>query len=125
MVVTAAEARAPQADSFRVNFGKGLEETDGVANIINLLEWDQPPFGPVATAEAPVIEGESHKAGAHKNLGIIGENDRTNTGEAVAQDDAGAALAGLEAIRQKEVALHPDAFAKKIDDAFFHCETPR
>ena len=104
---------------------QGFEEADRVADIVDLFEWNQAPPSALAAAVAPVIKGQGDETGFDEYLGVIAENERTDTGEAVAQDDAGTALAGLEPIRQKEVTFHPDAFTKKFNDAFFHRETLR
>ena len=72
-----------------------LEEADGVADIIDLLERDQAPLRPLAAAEAAIVKAERDETGLDKDLGVVRENQRTNPGETMAEYDSGAPLPAL------------------------------
>jgi hypothetical protein len=85
----------PQAYAFGVDFRQGLDKADRVANIINLLERNQAPLSSLAAAESSIIKRQGYKTSLDENFGVVAQNERTNTSEAMTQYDSRPALTGL------------------------------
>src|SRR5579872_697389 len=81
--IGAAEARAPQADPFRVDLGLRFEEADGVADIVDLFKRNQAPLLAFAAAEAAVVEGQRDEARIDEDFRVVAENQIAQTREPV------------------------------------------
>jgi hypothetical protein len=67
----AAETRAPESDSVRVNLRLVLHVGDSITDIINLLQRDQPPFCSLALPKAAIVERQRDKPCLHEDPCII------------------------------------------------------
>src|SRR5262245_44535584 len=116
----AAEARAPEPDALGVNLCLVLQVRDGITDIINLFQGEQPPFRPLAPPKAAIVERQRDKPCLREDLCIIRQDPATQPGKAVAQHDPRSLLSSLQAIRQKQIPFQSCPFAKKSHSTFFH-----
>ena len=102
-----AVAGSPHADAVGIDLGLSLEPGDGVADVVDLLERHDAPLRPFAAAESAVIEGQRDVAGFGEELRVVREDRLANPAVAVAQHDAGPALAAFQARGDEVVAFEP------------------
>src|SRR5438128_2177488 len=93
--VSAAEARTPQADPFRIDLRLRFEEADRVADIVDLFERNQAPLLAFAAAEAAIVEGQRDKARVDEGFRVVAENQRAQARKPVAKHNSRAPLPGL------------------------------
>ena len=110
------KARPIEPDRLRVDLIESLQVRHRVARILDLCLGDEPLARlAAALAKEAVVEGERDVTRLAKTLGVHGEPDLLDDGEAVAKNHRAALLARLQIIRDAEDARHGHALAIKGD----------
>src|SRR5215470_9646302 len=109
--MAAAKTRPPHADALGVDHLLRLQERDGVANIINLFQWEEAPLLPLTAAKAAIVKREGHIPCVSKDFGVLRQDQFPQSRKPMTENNARPFLAALEIRWEKQVSFQAAAFA--------------
>ena len=115
-----AERPADERDRVRVDLGNRLEEADARTHVLALLLRDEPAACALAPPEPAVVEREAHIAVRDERTCETRRMDDLQALVARARDHGRPTLSRLEAGRQVQLAVEPQAVAEERDGPALH-----
>src|SRR5262249_17089974 len=114
----AAVARAIDTEPCRIDLGLAAEERERGLHVGHPAVRRQAAARSLAVAPALVVEHEHDIARLVEHARVVGQVEVLDARVAVAQYDARASRAGLQAVRIVEVANEPEALAVEVNGLF-------